>query len=1388
MVAKTPLDGHRTRLFTPPYMLRNVLRLATQSIVLLLLPLMPLRAQLTVSAKSADMIDPARCVADCFEATHAYSAPAYVSKDVARTTTLLYRSGRASPVATVHVWARHPDAPAGSRFRIQAYRGDDGTLLTWTSQSTELHFWPEAGNDSTMLTGRIDASGWGTGRHVITIIVNTIGPDGTQIAQQLAFVGVITVDGRNSDFGTGVDLVGYQRLYFQSAGDGYLVTDGSGAASFFHSSQSCSVYSTCTFSSPYGDFSVLSTDGTGYYTRRYPDGTNYRFHSDGHLYDVIDRFGIRTTYTHSFNADAADGTVLTGITDPAGQTTSFVYWPGGSYWKPGRIAEIHAPGGRFTVYAIRPENNNLDHYRDPNWNLVALLQYDGANRLTQVTDANGGVWDYGYSSGGYLARVEAPSVSVSVSGGSQAHRPTSSQVPFGGSILDEIAQGYGTWQDPVRNTVDVRAVLRDPRLNATYLTLNEFGSPLAAIDPLGQTSYAAYDGAGLLTRSQSASGRVVGYVWNQSRLRQVHDSSMTKQASWNPVRSIYIDYGTYDQPTRIYGHTTEQCLQYRTTQAGHPLQYSRIGSCTAPATTYTYRADGRLASVADPQGHTTSYGYSAYGMQNQTSVTRPGARTTSFAHDAFGRTMSTTDARGYARSTQFDPLNRASFTVGPEQDTTHFQYDALGNVTRVTDAKGQYYQFDRNVLGWVMAQLDASPSHLADQFAYDSAGNVRTRTNRRGQTVRFSYDALNRVQSQVQDAEGGAQTTFAYDPAGRWMTAQNGEGLDTVYYDVLGRVSREAGNRPGLGVRAVTNYFEEPWGDRNRICAGEQSWCSTNIYFEYDQARRLNRISTPSGYWTTVGVDSDELPTSIGFYGGPTVTTSFSELHGLSTTQYSVPAINGAFYRQYHEDQIGQVSRKQYAGNRRHDFSYTSGGRLGGFSDYEEDQYWYCEPGGGELEGNCYWVANNTLLASAMYTFDKVGNRTDAGASLDDPANRTAVLDGFQMTYDADGNITRKYKAGVADWWYQWNSLGQLVNVHKDGAHVAQMGYDGLGRRVRKWTPAAGNRYYLWDGAQVAAELDASGNQAVTYTYYPGIDQLHSVTTGGQTYHALLERVGGNVVGLLRQSDKAVVAQYEYWPWGGLRQDNQAVPNGMRWQGLQYDPETELYYARNRYYDPTIGRFVSEDPIGPEGGINLYAFGNNDPVNSRDPLGLEPCKPGEYQHQEKSENAMEVIIHGCRDLRSGHNPNPSARGGTIRLSGDGGGSGGGGNAALNLGKEAIGCMASGAAIGIAAAADYTGASTVSKLATVGYAASVNWMTLSFWQAASAMNGLSTTYFSRNVSRYLSARVAIGMMSQGPGAVSLYPPVGTPQEGGDDFEMFMFMKAIKMTRPLCPRGL
>jgi RHS repeat-associated protein len=210
------------------------------------------------------------------------------------------------------------------------------------------------------------------------------------------------------------------------------------------------------------------------------------------------------------------------------------------------------------------------------------------------------------------------------------------------------------------------------------------------------------------------------------------------------------------------------------------------------------------------------------------------------------------------------------------------------------------------------------------------------------------------------------------------------------------------------------------------------------------------------------------------------------------------------------------------------------------------------------------------------------------------------------MEYDAEGNTTRKYKAGFEQ-RLVWNDLGQLASVTTNGDTVTY-GYTPSGKRFRR-TQGGVTRYYIYDGDDLLMELDQSGNPLRRYTHLPGVDRPLSVreTIAGtdRVYYFALEQPGH--VAALMNSTGTIVAGYDYAPFGTETAINDGQP--LRFMGRELDFSTGLHYVRARWYDAALARFISEDPIGLNGGFNTYAYAGNDPVNQRDPSGLGPECP-----------------------------------------------------------------------------------------------------------------------------------------------------------------------------------
>jgi RHS repeat-associated protein len=195
-----------------------------------------------------------------------------------------------------------------------------------------------------------------------------------------------------------------------------------------------------------------------------------------------------------------------------------------------------------------------------------------------------------------------------------------------------------------------------------------------------------------------------------------------------------------------------------------------------------------------------------------------------------------------------------------------------------------------------------------------------------------------------------------------------------------------------------------------------------------------------------------------------------------------------------------------------------------------------------------------------------------------------------------------------------WNTQGQLVSVTTNNVLAESYAYDPLGRRV-KTTAGGATVYHVYQGDECAADLDSSGNPLRSYTFGQGIDNLLAVTvyspSATNTYYAVKDHLG-NVQALVNASG-SVVESYTYDAWGNttiLSSDlspltSSQYGNRYMFQGREYSTVTGLYNFRARWYAPTLGRWLSKDPIGLEGGLNLYVFCGNCPVMFRDPWSLD---------------------------------------------------------------------------------------------------------------------------------------------------------------------------------------
>ena len=296
----------------------------------------------------------------------------------------------------------------------------------------------------------------------------------------------------------------------------------------------------------------------------------------------------------------------------------------------------------------------------------------------------------------------------------------------------------------------------------------------------------------------------------------------------------------------------------------------------------------------------------------------------------------------------------------------------------------------------------------------------------------------------------------------------------------------------------------------------------------------------------------------------------------------------------------------------------ASGSRLGGFA-YRYDALGRIvsrahDLGGASFDRDYAYDGMDRLASDGdtAYAYDAAGNRTSRTESGETvtyslgAGDRLATWTGGSYRYDGAGCVTRITR-GADTWDLAWNGQYQLISVSTNGAFAEAYAYDALGRRVTTRNAVGTERHVYDDNWQVIADLDANGGIIRSYVWGEGIDRLLAVKIGDRTYTALTD-VQGTVWGYADEQGD-VVAKWTYDAWGNVLSEE--VADGAaelravryRFQGRERSAATGLANFRMRWYDAITGRWLSKDPIGLCGGLNLYAFCGDDPINCADKHG-----------------------------------------------------------------------------------------------------------------------------------------------------------------------------------------
>jgi RHS repeat-associated protein len=804
--------------------------------------------------------------------------------------------------------------------------------------------------------------------------------------------------------------------------------------------------------------------------------------------------------------------------------------------------------------------------------------------------------------------------------------------------LQRIRDRYGnetrlTWSDTNIFGAGVGNLLRITSPNGrwiafTYDTNLPVNRITDATDNIGRNVHYTYDANGHLSTATDPEGNVTTYTWDANhRMTSIKDGRNIVYLTNHYDASGRVDKQTLADPAAFYSfaYTTNGGGNITRTEVTNPRGYTKqlnynpdhyltsqveaLNQPEARTTTITRLPTSNLVSaVVDGLSRRTEYTYDDFGHVQQVKQLADTAEPviTTYAYEQqYFQLASIKDPLQHEWAVGYDSVGRLASMTDPLSHQTVFNTDVQGRIRSVTSPLQHTWQYE-----YTGADQAARTDPLGSIWRTftDSGGRLVSVSDPIGRTTRFATDKLDHVRT-ITDGHGG-QTSLEYDPNGKLLSLTDARSHTTSYtYDAADRTATRTDP-----LQSLDYYAYDGNGNLTQTIDRQQQVTTLN----YDVLDRVTMVTFNDGSTTTYTYDAgDRLRRIVDSVGG-TITREYDGLdrllsettpHGTVTYEYDLDGrrrtmtVTGQLDVTYEYDDAHRLT------------SITQGSSVVGFAYDNADRRLALTLPNGVVTTYGFDNANQlteltytrgqTTLGTLTYTYDAAGQRTSASgtwartnlpAAVDaatyDSANRVASWQGQQFSFDANGKLMSD---GATD--YTWNARNELTGV--SGSVSATFGYDGAGRRSSRTEGGTGVQF-LYDGLNPVEEL-SGGTPTANLLTGLDLDQYFTRTDAAGTSTFLSDALGSTIA--LTTSAGALATEYLFQPFGSTLASGTATTNALSFTGREVDG-TGLQYFRARYYSPSSGRFISEDPIGLLDGPNMYSYVHNSPLTFRDPLGL----------------------------------------------------------------------------------------------------------------------------------------------------------------------------------------
>ena len=624
------------------------------------------------------------------------------------------------------------------------------------------------------------------------------------------------------------------------------------------------------------------------------------------------------------------------------------------------------------------------------------------------------------------------------------------------------------------------------------------------------------------------------------------------------------------------------------------------GTEVSPWTLYTYDDANNLLSVTDRLGNGTTYEYDAIGRRIRETDANNDITTYTYTYVTEGYQTTLTDAEGNTTTWTYDDAGRAVEEENELGDSCYYVYDEGGHLVETTDRNEQVVEYTYDFLGNCTSEIwkDASDNTIHTfTYTYNNLGQLLTASDANA-SYEYDYDAAGRLLEETQDLTGLTPTIVL-----------------TYQYNDLGLLSQAATTIGGVD-DAVTDYIYDGFGRLASIqqygVTGGNAVAEKRIDYTYDDA----------GQWDTITRYADLVATDLvatGDYGYDLTGRLTSLMYTKGTTTL-----------------VG------------HAWAFNAGNDMTGYLNSIDNLATYTNDDAGQLTGVDYTNAN---IDDESYTYDDNGNRVTAnGDTYTTGDNNQLTSDGtYVYTYDDGGNRTAKFvdtdssgtiSAGDTDITeYDWDYRNRLTTVTTFDDYTeysdtnpdptVKYTYDYANRLIGKTLDSDGDgtvdssTVYVQDSKQIIAQFDKTGTGDAAasdlshrYLWGEAVDQLladetvDDLATPGDVIWSLVDHLGTtrDLAEYNAGTDTTTIANHRVFDaYGNLEFETDTTVDCLfGYTGRLFDEDTALQNNLNRWYDATVGRWLSEDPIRfLANDANLYRYVSNVVMVYTDPSGLD---------------------------------------------------------------------------------------------------------------------------------------------------------------------------------------